>query len=188
MTFPTWHEPVRLLEESTGPATDQQRELASTVGLALAGTEPRGVAAVLLEEYLQPLIWGEESERATDRQRAFLVELGSGVADDADLTKRTASAWIQHHLALRSIENLRHLALVRDDAVIKRTRWRHPKTERLCETLDYAVVSSIGANGMVYFRGGNGGCGWPSSLTRAPARTRRNDYPKLRALSDDSTR
>lgn len=188
MTFPTWHEPVRLLGESTGPATDQQRELASTVGLALAGTEPRGVAAVLLEEHLQPLIWGGESERATDRQRAFLVELGSHVADDAGLTKRTASAWIQHHLALRSIESLRRLTLVRDDAVIKRTCWRHPETERPCETLDYAVVSSIGADGMVYFRGGNGRCGWPSSLTRAPARTRRDDYPKFRGLSDESTR
>jgi hypothetical protein len=67
MTFPTWHEPVRLLGESTRRETDQQRELASTVGLVLAGTEPRGVAAVLLEEHLQPLIWGGESERATDR-------------------------------------------------------------------------------------------------------------------------
>lgn len=187
MTFPTWHEPLRLLEQNTGPATDQQRELADTVGLALAGTEPRGVAAILLEEHLQPLIRGGESERATDRQRAFLVELGSRVADDAGLTKRTASAWIQHHLALRSIESLRRLALVRDDTVIKRTRWRHPETERLCETLDYAVVSSIGADGMVYFRGGNGRCGWPSSLTRAPARIRRDDYPKFRELSDNST-
>ena len=187
MTFPTWHEPVRLLEESTGPATDQQCELASTVGLALVGTEPLGVAAVLLEEHLQPLIWGGESERATDRQRAFLVELGSRVADDAGLTKRTASAWIQHHLALRSIDCLRRLALVRDDAVIKRTRWRYPETKRLCETLDYAIVSSVGADGIVYFRGGNGRWGWPSSLTRAPARTRRDDYPKFRELSDDIT-
>lgn len=188
MTFPTWHEPVRLLEESTGPATDQQRELASAVGLALAGTEPRGITAVLLEEHLQPLIWGRESERATDRQRTFLVELGSRVADDAGLTKRTASAWIQHHLALRSIECFRRLALVRDDPVIKRTRWRHPETGRLYETLDYAVVSSIGADSMVYFRGGNGKCGWPSSLTRAPAQTRRDDYPKFRELSDGSVR
>ncbi len=188
MTFPTWHEPVRLLEESTRPATNQQRELASTVGLALAGTEPRGVAAVLLEEHLQPLIWGRESERATDRQRAFLVELGSHVADDAGLTKRTASAWIEHHLALRSIDCLRRLALVRDDAVIKRTRWRHPESGRLCETLDYAVVSSIGADGMVYFRGGNGKCGWPSSLTRAPTRTRHDDYPMFREFPDHSTR
>jgi hypothetical protein len=53
MTFPTWHEPVRLLEKSTGPATDQQREIASTVALALVGAEPQGVTAVLLEEYLQ---------------------------------------------------------------------------------------------------------------------------------------
>ena len=187
MTFPTWHEPVRLLEESTGPATDQQRELAITVGLALAGTEPRGVAAILLEEHLQPLIWGREPERATGRQRAFLVELGSNVADDAGLTKRTASAWIQHHLAVRSIESLRRLALVRDDTVITRRLWRHPETERLFETLDCAVVSSIRADGMVYFRGGNGRCGWPTSLTRAPARIHRDDYPKFRELSDDST-
>jgi len=159
MTFPTWHEPVRLLEVGTRPATNQQRKLASTVGLALVGTEPRGVAAVLLEEHLQPFIWGKESDRATDRQRAFLVELGSSVADDAGLTKRTASAWIEYHLALRNIECLRYLALVRDDAVIKRTRWRHPETGRLYKTLDYAVVSSIRANGMVYFRGGDGKCG-----------------------------
>jgi hypothetical protein len=188
MTFPTWHEPVRLLEENTGPATNQQRDLARTVGLTLVGTEPRGVAAVLLEEHLQPLIRGRQSERATERQRAFLVELGSRVADDADLTKRAASAWIEHHLALRSIEYLKRLALARDDVVIKRTRWRHSETGRLCETLDYAIVSSIGANGMVYFRGGNGKCGWPSSLARAATRIRRDDYPKFRELPDHAMR
>ena len=188
MTFPSWHEPVRLLEESMGPATNQQRELASTIGLALVGTEPKGVAAVLLEEHLQPLIWGTEPEHATDRQRAFLVELGSRVADNAGLTKRTASVWIEHHLALRSIECLKRLALVRDDAVIKRTYWRHPATGQLCETLDYAVVSSIGADGMVYFRGGNGKCGRPSSLTRAPTHTLRDDYPMFRELPEHSMR
>lgn len=185
MTFATWHEPVRLLGESTRPATDQQRELASTIGLALTGSEPRGVAAVMLEEHLQPLIWGRGPESATDRQRSFLVELGSRKADDARLTKRVASAWIEHYLAVRNAECLRNLALVRGDAVIKRTLWRHPGDGRLHETLDYAVVSSIGANGMVYFRGGNGKCGWPSSLTRAPGRTRREDFPQFRELTDN---
>lgn len=187
VTFPAWREPVRLLEQSTGPATTQQRDLAKTVGLTLMGTEPWGVAAVLLEEHLQPLIWGREWESATDRQRTFLAKLGSQVANDAGLTKRTASAWIEYHLALRSIESLKRLALARDDPVIKRTRWRHPETKRLCETLDYAIVSSIGANGMVYFRGGNGKCGWPSSLARAATRIRPDDYPKFCEISDRSS-
>jgi hypothetical protein len=179
-------QPVRLLNERTGPATARQRELAGTIGLALTGTEPMGVAAVMLEEHLQPLIWGTESEPATDRQRAFLVELGSREADGAGLTKRAASAWIEHYLAVRTIECLRHLALGRGDAIIKRTLWRHPEDRRMHETLDYAVVSSIGADGLVYFRGGNGKCGWPSSLTRVPAGSHREDFPQFRELPDDS--
>lgn len=118
MTFATWHEPVRLLGMHTGPATDQQRQLASTIGLPLTGTEPAGVAGVMLEEYLQPLIWGGETDSATDRQRDFMVELGSDEADDAFLTKRVASAWIGHYLALRTIGCLRRLELARDDPVI----------------------------------------------------------------------
>jgi hypothetical protein len=185
VTFATWHEPVRLLDESTGPATDQQRGLASTIGLVLTETEPRGVAAVMLEEHLRPLIrGGGDSEPATDRQRDYLVELGSREADDARLTKRVASAWIGHHLAVRNAGYLRQLAPVRGDAVIKRSLWRNPEDRRLHETLDYAVVSSIGANGLVYFRGGNGTCGWPSLLTRAPVRSRAEDFPQVRELND----
>jgi hypothetical protein len=185
VTFATWHEPVRLLDESARGATDQQRKLASTIGLELVGTEPRRVAAVMLEEHLRPLMWGEQSEPATDRQRAFLVELGSHEADDALLARPVASAWIGHYLAVRTAGCLRHLALVRGDAVIKRTLWKHPVDGRLCETLDYAVVSSIGADGVVHFRGGNGKRGWPSSLTRAAVQTSREDFPQFRELSDD---
>src|SRR5690348_13751331 len=138
----------------------------------------------MLEEHMQPLIWGREPEVATDRQRAFLIELGSRKADDARLTKRVASAWIGHCLAVRTARCLRHLTLVRGDAVIKRTLWRNPEDGRPHETLDYAVVSSIGANGMVYFRGGNGKCAWPSSLTRTPAQSSPEDFPQFRELDN----
>lgn len=141
----------------------------------------------MLEEHLQPLIWGKVSEPATDLQRAFLIELGSCEADDAGLTKRIASAWIGHYLAVRNIESLRQLVLVQGDAVIKRTLWRNPENARMHETLDYAVVSSIGGNGLVYFRGGNGKCGWPSSIMRPPVGSHREDFPKFRDLSDDDT-
>jgi hypothetical protein len=185
VTFATWHEPVRLLEERTGPATDQQRELASTIGFPLKGLEPMGVAAVMLEEHLQPLIWAKVPEPASDRQRAFLAELGSDEADNARLTKQVASAWIGHCLAVRTVHCLRHLVLVRGDAVIKRTLWRNPEDGRLHETLDYMVISSIGADGLVYFRGGNGQCGWPSSLMRPPVGSHQKDFPQFRELGDD---
>jgi hypothetical protein len=154
VTFATWHEPVRLIDERTGPATDQQRELASAIGLALTGAEPLAVTAAMLEEHLQPVILGRVPEPATDRQRAFLIELGSDEADNARLTKRVASAWIEHYLAVRAGNCLRQLMLVRDDAVIKRRVSRNPVDGHLYETLDYAVVSSISEDGMVYFRGG----------------------------------
>jgi hypothetical protein len=37
----------------------------------------------------------------------------------------------------------------------------------LHESLDYRIVSSVGSNGLVYFKGGNGQCGWPANLRRA---------------------
>jgi hypothetical protein len=186
MTFTTWHEPVRLLDEHTGPATKEQRELAIKIGLPLTAAVPKGVAAAMLEDHLQPLIWGKMPEPATDRQRTFMVELGSDEFDNARLTKQIASSWIEHHLAVRTISGLRRLVPVRGDAVIKRVLWRNPEDNQLHETLDYAVVSSIGANGLVYFRGGNGHCGWPSSLTRAPVGSHREDFPQLRELNDDA--
>jgi hypothetical protein len=178
---------VGLLEITTGPATDRQRELAGLIGLTVLGTEPRDVVGVMLEEHLRPLIWGLEPARATDRQRDFLTELGASEADDAGLFKRTASAWIAHYLALRTIDCLRGLALVRGDAVIKRSTWRDPENGRLHESLDYEVVASIGSNGLVYFRGGNGKCGWPSSLERATPTTHREDYPQIRELADETS-
>jgi hypothetical protein len=143
-----------------------------------------GVAAVMLEEHLQPLIWGRNPEHATDRQRAFLVELGSHEADNADLSKQVASAWIDHCLAVRTALCLKRLLLVSGDAVVKRSLWRNPEDGTPHEMLAYAVVSSIGANGLVYFRGGNGQCGWPSSLMRPPAGSHQENFPQTRKLEE----
>jgi hypothetical protein len=49
VAFPDGHEPERLLNARTqAKATKQQRELATKIGLALDGSEPRSVVATLL--------------------------------------------------------------------------------------------------------------------------------------------
>lgn len=179
MTYPNWCEPVRLLELRTGPSTPRQRELAEQFGLAWGGTEPHDVVGLMLEEHVRLVIWGTQPKPATARQRAFLVKLGATRAADPSLTKAVASAWIEHHLALRTIERLRTLGLTRGDAVIKRTIWRHPETGLPHESRDYFIVSTIGAGGLVYFKGGNGRCGWPSSLERATEADSPSDFPQF---------
>jgi hypothetical protein len=50
---------------------------------------------------------------------------------------------------------------------VKKTTHVDPVTGELHEYVSPPmVISSIGSNGLVYFRGGNGQCGWPSSLSR----------------------
>jgi hypothetical protein len=140
----------------------------------------------MLEEHIRPQIWGAEAvgEPASEKQRRFLKSLGgSAVANSPSLTKRVASAWIDHYLAMNTAESLRRLQLKTDDAVIRRTIWNKTVPSIAPhETLEYFRVSSIGADGLVYFKGGNGKCGWPSSLRLADPEDGPAAYPKTRPL------
>ncbi|WP_445257002.1 hypothetical protein [Nocardioides aurantiacus] len=174
MTFVDWTEPVRLLEFGLLPVTRDQLSLASFVGLHLDDDLPRGVAAVVLEDALRSHISGTLAEAApadvqpTERQMEFLREIAHGeLWMRAALSRRSASAWIGHFLAERTAHRLHEMQLVRGDRVIKTRAWADEATGELHEWSQEYEVSSIGADGLVYFRGGNGQCGWPSSLTRA---------------------
>lgn len=174
VTFVDWTEPVRLLETELLPATEDQLALASFVGLHLSDDLPRGVAAVILEDALRPRISGTSAESApadlqpTDRQMEFLRGTAHGeLWTRAVLSRRSASAWIGHFLAERTAHRLRETQLIQGDRVTKTSSWVDEATGELHEWSQEYEVSSIGANGLVYFRGGNGQCGWPSSLTRA---------------------
>lgn len=186
MSFPDWREPARLLDAAMcAVATDEQRELAEKIGLLLTGSEPRAVVAAMLEDHLRPVIRGLEPRPASERQRSLLMSFGATEAAEPRLSSLVASAWISHHLALLTMGHLRRLALVRDDAVIVRRRSRLGPDGPLYEFVEYAVVSSIGANGRVHFFGGNGGGAWPSALERAPATSRPEDYPHHHEVPDD---
>ncbi|MEV4900668.1 hypothetical protein AB0K08_04925 [Citricoccus sp. NPDC055426] len=167
MAFPGWREPTRLLEESAGPPTDEQLGLALKVGYRFTD-ESRVVLAAAIEAWLRPTIWQEQLYPATERQQAVLRELGH-TGEVAELSRPVASAWIEHHLAARTAVALRKLRLRSGDIVDHEQRHVDPATGEVHVWSEAQTVSSIGRNGLVYFRGGNGRCGWPSKIRRSDA-------------------
>lgn len=180
-SYPDWLEPLRILSRSVEPATAEQLAFAAKTGVNLAADESRDVAAVLIEDHLRPTIWGDAPEPATGRQRAFLLELGDNHADDVGLTKSVASARIGHRITLRTITELIRLQPSKNDAVICRSVLSDYDGVPH-EFLRYALVSSVGAGGLVYFKGGNGQCSPPYKLTRAGPDDDPLDYPQGRPL------
>ncbi|CAN5408295.1 hypothetical protein BH09ACT7_BH09ACT7_05090 [soil metagenome] len=179
-SYPDWQEPLRLLSASVEPATEAQLALAELLGFVLSGAEPRAVAAVLLEDHLQPKIWGKQPEPATEPQIALLARLDAPQAHLPGLTKTSASAWIDHHLTLKTIEDLIRLRPAKNDAMIER---RVTETlDRQLESLTFRVISSIGADGLVYFKGGNGQCSRPHRLEKAAPDANPRDYPRFTEL------
>lgn len=163
MAYIDWQEPVRLLERSNGPATQAQHDLGVILGLRLDFSVCRKVAVALLEDRVEPAIHGRPASMATDRQLAFLEGIAPSSAPFLQYSKRVASAWIDYYLAERSILALRSLQLGRGDRVIAETQFA-PYGEEPTTSVRSGVVSSIGANGRVYFMGRNGGGAWPSQL------------------------
>lgn len=170
VTFPDWNEPVRLLEEQSGPVVPEQLRLAAQVGFPLARDLPRRVAAVLLEDHLRPRIWGvprRAEAPATQKQREFLEAIAHDrLFERTSRSKSFASAWISHYLAVRNAKRLRELRLAAGDLVVQQQTWLNHDTGELHNLTDRHVVSSIGAVGLVYFKGGNGRCAWPTNLSR----------------------
>lgn len=163
MTFPDWREPVRLLRLRTGPAAPHQLELASLVGCSVDASLPFDVAAARLEAFLEPRIRGKSGTpySPTEAQMRFLLVLDPSFALH-DETRTEMSAWIDYHLSCGTADALEQLKLQRGDTVeVRRT---YATGEPIFAWK--AQVSSIGGNGLVYFKGGNGQCAWPRSITR----------------------
>lgn len=164
VTHPDWREPVRRLRAATGPATSDQLRVAAAVGCP-HHDEPRAVLTAVVEDWLRPLLHGQEPLPATERQLAFLRSLGHSHADTG-MHRSVASAWIDHYLAKRTASALETLELKAGDLVHHEHLYADPETGEITDLGGLVTVSSIGSNGLVYFRGGNGRCGWPVNLRR----------------------
>ena len=168
MTYLEWSEPARLMEAHIGPVTQAQQALAAAVGFAMPQDLPRGVAALMLEDHLLPRIWADSAHDpspASEKQVAFLEVLSNDRAlQHGILTKRVASAWIDHYLTRRNLLRLCELKIRSGDKVTKIETWANQVTGEMHSRDTEHVVSSIGGSGLVYFKGGNGQCAWPSTL------------------------
>ena len=80
--------------------------------------------------------------------------------------RTVASAWIDHYLSLQTAQALEALQPRTGDEVHHRHDYIDPATGEEVDLGGTVTVSSIGSNGLVYFRGGNGQCGWPTNLLR----------------------
>jgi hypothetical protein len=141
--------------------TAEQRRIAAALGISLEG-DSQSVAAARLADAVWPALHpGTEVRPATDRQRAFAESLG--VALDGG-SFAVCSARIDEELFRRNQERLGELALQPGDRVIKAERFTIGG--QIVENNREFVVSSIGRDLRVYFKGGNGYGAWPSQLTK----------------------
>lgn len=164
VTHQDWREPARRLRAATGPATAEQLRIAAALDCP-HDDEPRGVLTAVIEDWLRPVLHAEDSLLATERQLAFLGELGH-VNASPEMHRTVASAWIDHYLSLRTADALEDLRLKAGDQLHRQHNYVDPSTGEVTNLGETVTVSSIGSNGLVYFRGGNGKCGWPANLRR----------------------
>jgi len=124
---------------------------------------PWGVAAVLIESHVSSVVWGTTPKPVTKPQSGLLRQLGHSGAVDS---RTIASAWIEHYYATRCADALKRWKPMRGDVVTLEHDRLDVATGELYRTTTEGAISSIGDSGLIYFRGGNGKCGWATHITR----------------------
>lgn len=171
MVFRSYLDAVESLGRIVTHTAEIQIQLAIDTGCVLPRPlPPRIVTAAYLSDHLDARIAGDEASpirAVTPRQSAFLRSLVPlGASEPEAKTLGVASAWITYFLALRSIDCLSVLRIESGDVVLR----RHDRTDTTSGAIhtyeDKMIVSSIGADGLVYFKGGNGQCAHPHRLRR----------------------
>jgi len=164
MVHVDWIGPLRHLQQFTGPPSARQKELANSLDLQVTDAMPWGVAAVLIESHVSSVVWGTTPKPVTKPQSGLLRQLGHSGAVDS---RTIASAWIEHYYATRCADALKRWKPMRGDVVtLEHDRLAWVSTGELYRTTTEGAISSIGDSGLIYFRGGNGKCGWATHITR----------------------
>lgn len=160
MVFHTWPPALEAVRASIGPPSPELVDLAQRLDVEYDSNWPNMVVVAALRDRVDPLLHERPIEAPTERQEDYLWTLARevGLVVDAPRTLREASAWIDFLLATRTAAVLSEMKPNRGDVVDK------VRVSPGGENGSRHVISSIREDGLVYFRGGNGYCGWVSSL------------------------
>ena len=160
MTHASWIPVVASLEKRVAAPTATLLDVAARLDIPVMETWPAMVLAATIQDGVDPILWDRPSRPPSDAQTSYLALLAKEVEESAPTPSSTAvaGAWIDVFLVRRTIAALRELKLQSGDIVDRRRGHGDNGLVRRFE------ISSIGDDGLVYFRGGNGQCGWPSGL------------------------
>ena len=141
--------------------TEYQKHIAALLGIDISH-DTRDVAAARILDVIAPALnINAEIRPATLNQLAYAKSLGLDVSQDS---VDVASIKITNRLTARNLELLDELQLKPGDKVIK-----HESAEYEGRKVDLSreyVVSSIGRDGRIYFKGGCGQGAWPDKVTK----------------------
>lgn len=141
---------VRRIRAVTGLFTVELRHIAAAVACSHEDESPAGSLCAIVEDWLRLVLHGESSPLVAESRLAYLASLGH-TNIERHMHRPIASAWIHHHLALCSAQALQRLKLVSGNEVHLENGFVDPGTGEVSDIGGPITVSSIGANGLVYF-------------------------------------
>jgi hypothetical protein len=158
MVFSNWKDAVKSLEIASQPVTDKQLEIAKTAGITIPPKTPSVVAAAMLRVALFEELDLDPAHQPSDYSTSALEQFGTK-AKQADKPKNEdeAKAWLSYFRFQQRLKCHKELKLETGDIV------------KLGE-FEFAEVSSIDAEGRVFFKGGHGARTWPDFIVSVEAR------------------
>ena len=141
--------------------TDIQKKIARSLGIDITG-DSRNIAAARIREIVEPAINPDSSYRsATQKQVEYAASLGLDVSGDSFWV---CSAKIDDKLRELNQVALERLDLKPGDRVIVVDKGKI--NGQHYEHQEEHIVSSVGKNLRVYFKGGGGRGAWPSQIKK----------------------
>lgn len=155
-TKPRWELIAEKLESLAGAPTDEQIKMAAATGIKVPLDVPAPVTAVILQDGLSSVLFRKLGKKVDIPEALTELENDLEIAEPAFLrtgATEEVSAWFQARYMLKTARGLRELKPCDGDVVSAPSG---PSSNR--------VISSIGEDGRVYFRGRPAGRAWPNNL------------------------
>ena len=140
---------------------EHQKSIANLLGIDIS-QDTLEIAAARIEDFVSPAIYpGKPARMPTDKQILFASSLGIDVTKDSFCI---ASVKIDQELQAKNRRAIIEMNLKPGDCVVK-----HESVRFNDETHDLDreyIISSIGRNGRIWFKGGNGQGAWATQLEK----------------------